>query len=362
MSACGAAALLVVVAGSATAQPINTTLPGGWSWQPLPAMNGTYDTGTIATAVGGANGQTSGPYSDTSFGVMDEPNTPWFSGADQTSQQYVQAQAFGNFGTSSPPGPAGFRYFNFGYGSTAAGSNFPSVAGEVRSLSMNNWNNPNPDAGGVATAGQIVYIPVSATFSTTLGLGADEMVFQPIGGTGGATSTFRLFGNIVGGWNTTAFGGLSNSNNRVEARGNTTVFDPGALGNYVAFWGLNSGLTPGQTSLNMGGNIIDEGNAAGNATAGLTANSIGHAFTDMYNVLSSLPQDGSSFTVTFDGQASVALIRDFGNADARISMGPGMQGFGRLVVQWQAFQAVVPTPGAAALLGMGALVAGRRRR
>ena len=95
------------------AAPALTTLPAGAFWQ----LNGTsnYDTGLQSTERGGENGQLVPPFNDTSFGVMNEAATPWFTGNDQSAQQYIQNQVFGNFGTSSPPGPAGARFFNFGY-------------------------------------------------------------------------------------------------------------------------------------------------------------------------------------------------------------------------------------------------------
>ena len=64
---------------------------------------------------------------------------------------------------------------------------------------------------------------------------------------------------------------------------------------------------------------------------------------------------------SFEASAGVAISRAFGNADARASMGPGMQGNVRLVVEWAAFQAV-PTPGSLALAGLGGLLLARRRR
>jgi MYXO-CTERM domain-containing protein len=341
------------------ATPVNTTLPGGFSWQPIPG--GTYDTGTVGTSRGGFNGQQNGPFQDTSYGVMDEPGTPWFTGGDQSSQQYVQQQLFGNFGTSSPPGPGGFRFYNFGYGSTAAGSNFPSTGTERRGVSLNHWNNPFPDAGGVATFGQVVYVPVSATLVVGQGFGADEMLLKGIGGNGGGTSKFDITSQITSSWTTAAFGGINNLNNRIVLGSSVEFFDPGVIGNYDMPFGFGVGLAAGQISLSNFGTVADEGQVVGFAGQGIPTNSTGVGLSDSYNVLSTLLQDGSSFNLTFDGSASVAISRVFGNADARASMGPGMEGNARLVVQWAAFQAV-PTPGAAGLFGLALLGVGRRRR
>lgn len=351
---------MIALAGAASGQPVNTTLPGGWSW--LPVGGGSYDTGTLGTKRGGFNGQTSGPYNDTSFGIMDEQNTPWFDGSDQSEQQYVQAQAFGNFGTNAPPGPSGRRFYNFGYGSTAAGSNFPSNAAERRTITMNHWNNPNPDAGGVASLGQIVWVPVSATFTGGVGFGADEMQILAIGGNGGGTSKFTQRTIVNAGWSTTGLGGINNTGNTIDVTSVTEVFDPGpAFGFYNVPTGFGGPSASGQINRNVFGTVIDQGVNIGAAGQGIPVNSIGTGLSDSYNVLSSILQDGSSFTLTFDATATTSIFRDFGNADGRAQAGPGFEGTGRLVVTWAAFQAV-PTPGAMALLGLGALAAGRRKR
>jgi hypothetical protein len=65
----GAATLSAALAcTSAWAQPVNTTLPSGWTWQP--AGTGLYDTGVQGTKRGGFNGQTTPPFNDTSFGDL----------------------------------------------------------------------------------------------------------------------------------------------------------------------------------------------------------------------------------------------------------------------------------------------------
>ncbi|MBY0311336.1 MAG: hypothetical protein K2W85_04650 [Phycisphaerales bacterium] len=358
-----ALASALALASSAFGAPVNTTLPGGWSWQPL--AGGTYDTGLQGTPRGGFNTQANPPFQDTSYGVMNESGTPWFTGGDLTAQQYTQTQLFGNFGTGSPPGPSGARFYNFGYQSTAAGSNFPSTAAERRSVNVNHWNNPFPDAGGVASLNQVVYVPVSASLTVGQGFGADEMQILAIGGGNGQTSRFRADANIRSSWNTSAFGGLVNNNNVVNVNGITTVNDPGsAFGFYNVPWGFGSPLANGQVDLFRAGSsgfVLDQGVNIGGPGQGIPVNSVGVGLSDTYNVLSSILQNGSSFSITFDSSAEIFLSREFGNADARASMGPGMEGNVRLVVEWQAFRAV-PTPGAAMLLGLGGLVAGRRRR
>jgi len=354
------AAIVMVCAGSALAQPTSTTLPGGWSWQPI--AGGSYDTGTVGTGRGGFDGQTNGPFNDTSFGIMDEQSTPWFDGSDQSSQQYVQAQVFGNFGTSSPPGPSGTRFFNFGGNGTNAGQNFSSTTTERRTASINNWNNAFPDAGGVAALNQVVYVPISASLIVGQGFGADEMLLLAIGGGANQTSRFQITSSINSQWTTLGFGGLSNVNNGILVGSEVTVFDPAGLGNYNVAYGFGANNAGnGLISLNNFGTVRDEGTVIGNAGQGIPQNSVGVGLSDTYNVLASLLQNGSASLFTFDASAGVSISRSFGNADARASMGPGFEGNVRLVVQYAAFQAV-PTPGAAALLGLGGLMAARRRR
>lgn len=358
---CGiAAGALVVASGAAIAQPTNTTLPGGWTWQAIPG--GIYDTGTVGTKRGGFNGQTTGPFNDTSFGIMDEQGTPWFDGSDLSSQQYVQAQVFGNYGTSSPPGPSGTRFYNFGGNGTSAGQNFSSTTSESRSVSINNWNNPNPDAGGVATLGQVVYVPIAATLIVGQGFGADEMLLKAIGGNGGGTSRFQITSSINAQWSTSGFGGINNLFNGIVVGSEVTVFDPGALGNYDVAYGYGANNAGnGLISLNNFGTVRDNGQVVAFAGQGIPQNSVGAGLSDSYNVLASLLQDGSSVNFSFEASAGVAISRAFGNADARASMGPGMEGNVRLVVEWAAFQAV-PTPGSLALAGLGGLLLARRRR
>lgn len=353
---------LVLCAGAAAAvanaQPVNTVLPGGgWSWQPI--GGGTYDTGTVGTKRGGSNGQLVGPFNDTSFGIMDEPNTPWFDDSDLSGQQYVQSQIFGNIGTNGAPG---FRNFNTGYQGTLAGTNFPNSTNERRSVTLNHWNNPNPDVGGLATFGQVVFVPVSARFTGGIGFGADEMTVRIIGGVGGGTSKFDINSRIDASWSTTALGGITNANNRIQMLSATQLFDPGpGFGFYDAPIGYGVALGAGQIDIFRAGSVFDQGVNIGGTGQGIPVNSVGVGLSDDYNVLSSILQNGSAFTITYDASAQVSLSRVFGNADARANIGPGFEGTARLVVEWQAFRAI-PTPGAAAVLGLAALAAGRRRR
>lgn len=362
---------LVVVAGaagSAGALPINTTLPGGWSWQPL--GTGSYDTGLSGTARGGFNGQTSGPFEDTSYGIMNEPGTPWFTGGDLSAQQYVQQQVFGNAGTSSS---GGFRFGNTGYTGpagptlagpfpTASGTNFPRTAAERRSITLNHWSNANPDAGGVASFGQLVTVPVSATLTLGTGWGADEMVMRVNGGTSGAQSRFRIDVNIDAMFSTPAFGGIASTGNRINANAITTVPDAGS-GFFEVPWGYGAGGSPNIISQTRGSAdaVFVEGQFVQDPGQGVPPNSVGYSFSKNYDVLAALVQTGGTFTINYESLAEMFIERQAGNADARGSMGPGFEGTARLVVQFETFRAV-PTPGAAGLLALAGVMAARRRR
>ncbi|MFN4242659.1 MAG: hypothetical protein ACK4PI_05430 [Tepidisphaerales bacterium] len=365
-----AAVAALAVPAAVWAAPINTVLGPGLSWQSLGTAG--YDTGLVRTERGGTNGQTVGPFTDTSFGVMNEVGAPWFTGNDLSAQQYIQRQIFGNFGTSSPPGPPGFRYYNFGYtgpagptlppsGPTVAGSNFPFTAAERRTVTANHWNNPFPDIVQTATFGQFVYVPVAATLTVTLGWGGDEALLKIIGGISGRRSTFRVDSNLDASYTTTAFGGLSQTGNRINFNAITEVFDAGP-GDYDVPYGYGAPLAGGQV-LNRDSNsdfVLHRGVFVGDPVQGITPNSVGTSFTDVYSVLSGILQDGSPFTVQFDSSAELFIGRISGDADARANLGPGMEGEIRLVVTYEIFQAI-PEPGTLGLL-TPALVLGLRRR
>ena len=373
-----------------------TTLPSGASWVQIGGLN-TYDTGQGTTETGGFDGQTSGPYQDTSFGVTNEPGTPWFTGNDQSAQQFVQTQVFGDSGTNSPPGPSGARFYNGGdtvgdgtgftgpatvnspSAPTNEGANFPSTAVEERQVSLTDWNNTNPDVASAGTVGQQVFVPTSATLTLGLGWGSDEMQMAVIGGTSGATSEMRVDLNLYGMWDSnldaatnaaTLFGYAGADRNLINMNAIMEVNDAGDGNEYGLDgvsgvpWGYGNG---GSANLvNFGRDSTTDQVMVGGAYLqepgqGIPGNSVGHFTQQAYNVLGSVG-GGAMFTNDFRSEAEIFLSRNFGNADARVSTGPGMQGYAQLVVEYEVWEiAAVPEPSRAVLLLGGLLAAGLRR-
>lgn len=384
----GRALVLCALAGvsTAVAQPTNTTLPPGGSW--VASGTGTYSTGTLNTETGGSPGQTAPPYFDTSFGVMDEPQTPWFTGNDLSAQQFIQKQVFGDLGAAAPsPAPWGFagpppagdsqqRFYNYGYGGTTAGSNFPMGITEQRSLTVPHWNNPSPDAGGVGSAGQVVCIPVSAKITIGMGWGGDEMFLDIIGGDSGQQSNFMISTDIDAAYTINGTGAYTGSaNGEILYNADIQNNDAGPGGAYQAgSWGLNNGGTAGAIGFNTGGSMTWNGTTVTPVSGGIPANSIGTAISevtgmdDMYTLTAADVVDtGGSFSVDFDGAAMItSIVRNFGNADARASLGPGMAGTVTYEVQYEHWTIeVVPEPSAISLLlvaMMPAVTFLRRRR
>lgn len=384
---CGTFSLAIVgsfvaLSTDANAQPTNTAAAAGGAWANV--GTGNYTTGQLTTETGGTPGQSAPPYFDTSFGVMDETGTAWFTGNDLSAQQFVQSQVFGDLGAASPsPAPWGLagppasgdpnaRFYNYGYGGTTAGSNFPTTAAEQRSITVNHWNNTNPDAGGTAAVGQQVFVPTSAKISIDFGFGGDEMFFDMIGGNSGQQSKFTASVeqlasytiNGIGAYTGGASGGLTYT---ASMQNN----DAGPGGAYqAAQWGLGGG--GGAVGFDTFGTRTWNGTTLNSATQGIPPNSIGTAIseiTGMVDMISigagSVEENGGSFAVDFDSSAELTnFIRDFGNADGRVSFGPGMLGAITYEVNYDVWEVTaIPEPGPSMfLLSASLVVLGRRRR
>ena len=363
------------------AQPSSSTVSNG-EWTNV--GTGLYDTGVLTTDAGGIAGQTSGPYFDTSFGVMNEAGTPWFTGNDLLAQQYVQQQAFGNLGSASPsPNPWGHagppavgdpaaRHYNYGYGGTTAGSNFPTIAAEKRSITVNHWNNTNPDSVIMAAIGQQVYIPASATLEIDMGWGGDEMLFDMIGGLSGPQSKFRATVDQNASYDINGTGSYTGgASGEIIYSASMQDFDAGPGNAYRSGrWGLG----PSSDAFDTSGSRTWEGTTLSTVTQGIPPNSIGTAISeitgaaDVINLTSSnIIENGGTFSIDFESTAElISFVREFGEADGRVSFGPGMQGSISYRVNydiWEVTPTAVPEPGSAAILvGLAMFVAQRRRR
>lgn len=383
----GILTLAVTIASSSAAMP-TMALPAGYTWQLV--NNQVYTTGTVYTETGGYNGQTSGPYYDTSYGVMDEPSTPWYTGNDQSDQQFIQQQVTGNYGTNSPPGPSGFRFYNNGTpgvttlnqtsGSTSGGANFPSNAKEIRTITLTNWNNLNPDNSmATATVGQIVNMPTGGTISTSRGYGGDEMFMAVNGGTSGGTSQFGVSFNIYSMMASTQYGINEGnlSSDRDYINGSVTLQVNNAGGGSYGFDGSNRiayGLgIASDPSINQGnivsggpvsGTSYENGVSTGAMVAGIPANSVGDSIDQNFMIAAgAVDQTGSTFQISFESQAEMWAWKNFGDADARFSMGPGMAGNGVLNVNYEVWQVVaIPEPSSALMGAVGGLALCLRRR
>ena len=371
--------LTLLASGISQAQPVNTTLPAGWSWVNL--GNASYDTGNLTTDSGGVPGQTSPPYSDTSFGIMNEPSTPWFTGNDLSSQQFIQLQDFGDLGAASPsPAPWGFasappagdsqqRFYNYGYQGTIAGSNFPAAATEQRTISVPHWNNANPDAGGVAVGSQEVWIPVSAKISVDVGWGGDEMYFDMIGGGSGPETQYKVTVDHDTSYSITGAGAYTGgSSGEIVYTASVQNLDAGPGAYQAANWGQG----PTSNAFDVSGMMSWDTTTGSPVTQGIPENSIGTSIFDLtgmreMTIISSMDviDNGGTFDVVFDSTATLLnILRVSGIADGRFSYGPGMFGQVQYTVEYERYLAMVPEPGGLVLLASCWLLnpmRGRRR-
>lgn len=404
-STSAATLVLTLLNASAIAQPTNTTLPPGTMWSST--GTGTYDTMDVGTPTGGFpvdtdNDGTPDAYSpaadwyDTSFGVMDEVNAPWFDGSDLGPQQFIQAQAFGNSGAnlqgvgtwgSSPFYlPSGApdqsipevtqRWYNYAYQGTTAGDNFPSGVSEQRSVNLTHWTNPSPDSGGVAAVGQTICVPTSAFIEIDFGFGSDEMYLEVIEGVAGGRPTFRIDVDQTASYSINGTGAYTGTNSGTLEFAHEAEYDNAGTGNaYRTDFGLGGTEFDGNAA-----NVSNTGNSTwgGTSTAttqGIPMNSVG---TSIFNIngsrdtvnipLGSIIENGGAFGIDFDSMISIAIDRVAGvsaDADARASTGPGMQGVARYVVNYEHFEVVAvpePTSGLMTMLAIAGLGFARRRR
>lgn len=316
------------LASFSMAQPAVMPAPG-YTWQPI--STGTYTTGPQRT--GCKTGSGSCGTNDSSFG-LDIQCPPDLPSTTVPGCSYVQKQIFGNFGTTTNPDGLALAN-NPGCGGTAANSNWPSSSTATRRITLNEWTNPNPASAipNGSTSGMIC-IPTSARIIIDdgsscdgSGVGADELRFLVVGGNSGGQSTFNITANYQLNWSSTHYGGSGSTGPQTVTQ-NLVVNDAGNGNNYD--WALQ------QT--NQSWYFPSPGNNVA---------SFGTSLQQTFNVpVGSITQTGGSFSIDFTATASLDLTRvPGGNADARVTMGPGFHGRARYVVDYQCWQIVAkPLP------------------
>lgn len=310
------------------AQPAVTLAPG-YSWQPV--STSTYTTGPQRT--GCKSGGGSCGTNDSSFG-LDAQCPPDLPTSVTPGCSYVQKQIFGNFGTNTNPDGLALAN-NPGCGGTASNSNWPSSSTATRRVTLTEWTNPNPASAipNGATSG-MVCIPTAARIIIDdgspcdgSGVGADELRLLVIGGNSGQQSTFNITANYQLNWSSSHYGGSGSTGPQTVAQ-NLVVNDAGSGNSYD--WALQ------QT--NQSWYFPSPGNNVA---------SFGTPLQQTFNVpVGSITQTGGSFSIDFTASASVDVTRvPGGNADARVTMGPGFHGRARYVVDYQCWQIVAnPLP------------------
>ena len=310
------------------AQPALTPAPG-YSWQPV--STNTYTTGPQRT--GCKTGSGSCGTNDSSFG-LDVQCPPDLPSTTVSGCSYVQKQIFGNYGTSTNPDGLALAN-NPGCDGTSPNSNWPSSSLSARRINLTEWTNPNPASAlaNGATSG-MVCIPTAARIIIDdgspcdgSGVGADELRFLVIGGNSGQQSNFNITANYQLHWSSSNYGGSGTTGPQTITQ-NLVVNDAGNGNSYD--WALQ------QT--NKSWYFPSPGNNVA---------SFGTSLQQTFNVpVGSINQAGGSFFINFTATASIDVTRaPGGNADARVTMGPGFHGRARYVVDYQCWQIVAnPLP------------------
>lgn len=278
------------------AQPAATPAPG-YSW--ICTSSDTYNTGAQST--------TPGVPDDTSYGVNGNP--------PDVGCPYVHDQLFGNIGDDR----------NDGCGGTNIDENFPINSTEIRTVTLSDWNNTNPESGVAAgaTSGTVCLqtsailhiLPSVNPGDPGTGAGGDEMRLEIIGGNSGAQSDFNITATYDLTWADNRFNTSGGSGVQTVNQPSLTANDAGSGNNYewTTTTDNNTWLFTPATQIGIG-------------------NTYGQDF-----MVTSL-EDGGSFQVNFTSSASVAISRNFGNADARAQFGPGMQGLTSLEVSYKCWE------------------------
>ncbi len=352
--------IIFLFSGSTQAQPTATPATN-YTWQSQGCLN--YSDGPYFT--GGASGDNSvdcSPSScgggcatscggnDTSFGWNIQCATTPTTTLGTPGANFLMSQVFGDLGTADN-GLVGLAVpCNPGVGGTATGANWPSATSETRRLTLTNWNNlfPDSDVSNGATSGT-VWLPKSAKLNFRddgvgdgTGAGADELRFTVIGGDGGGTSSWEITATYdlkitVSG----AYGALADGTkiNESIVQQLTNTPDAGAGNNYyLTDNNLHSaGCGSFQSSVN-----------SWYFPGGTNTASFGTGYTECIDVLASLAEDGSTFTVDFESNQNLSLARtgscDGGGSDGRATMGPGLGGKVELLVEYEVWTIINTLP------------------
>lgn len=271
-------------------------------------------------------------------------DTSYDFNAGETSSPYIQAQVFGDYGSNDNAGSpmdtpnSGGQSVNLncdnespatGFSGTTKNANFPNMACQTRSVSVPDWDNPNPDSGvsDGATTG-MVCLQTSASLKVLMsptpgapgtGLGGDENYFDIIGGLSGPQSEFCVTVDDDMEWSSPTFASAMGAHNPASYTGTITANDAGPGGFY---------------RVPDGGGLATWCNCTG---FGETI-----AADECYAVTSQ--EDGSDVTMDFTACSEITISRKSGEADGRASHGPGMEGRIQMVVQYQCWVlcAIVP--------------------
>jgi len=337
------------------AQP-STPLPAGYTWVSGGSstyLNGPFYTGNASgnnstTCCGGVS--TTCGSNDTSTGANVQCSTVPWSVVGTPGASFIQHQRYGNTGTCNNTYADLAVPCNPGVGSTSSGSNWPSTTSETRRITMNNWNNTNPESAISAlplasrTSGT-VWLPTSATLrfrddgiGNGTGVGGDEFRLTMVGGDNNTCSSW----NITATWqldiDVPAYSSVSGTKiNNGISQSLTNV--PNAVNDpYHATNNANHTCCSGGCSFQS---TVNSWYFLGNTN---TASS-GNGFAQGFNILPTLVQNGSTFNVDFKGIFSISIDRfNASSGDARASMGPGMGGKVELEVIYQIWNIQAPLP------------------
>ena len=305
------------------AQPAIKPAPG-YKWQAV--STGTYTTGPQRTGYKSGSGACG--ITDNSFGLNllcpSDLGSTIITGCPS-----IQKQVIGNIGENGSNLSGLSMTYNPGCGGTVAERNWPPSSTAARRVRMTEWTNTNPESAvqnGSSTG--MVYLPTVARIVIDNGpgldgssVGADELRFLVIGGKYDAQSAFKITANYQLGWLSSKYAGSGSTGNQIVTK-SLTVFNAGIGNNYE--WAFD------QPHRSWYYSATGENVASFNTPLQQTVSV----------PVSSISQAGGSFTIDFTATASIDLIRSSGNADARVTMGPGFQGCARYEVDYQCWQIV----------------------